>query len=39
MAGASRWLGMNERYISDLVSRGITNYGEFKIRVEGMNNA
>ena len=31
MAEASRWLGMNSGFISNLVSRGMTNYGEYKI--------
>lgn len=33
MAEASRWLGMNDAFVSDLLSRGMTNYGEFKIVV------
>ncbi|WP_353990062.1 HNH endonuclease [Pediococcus argentinicus] len=33
MAEASRWLGMNEHLISSLLSRGMTNYGEYKIVV------
>lgn len=39
MAEASRWLGMNKGYISSLLSRGITDCGEYKIRVKGMNDS
>ncbi|RRG06399.1 MAG: HNH endonuclease [Lactobacillus sp.] len=33
MAEASRWLGMNNGYISGLLSRGITRVGEYEIKL------